>query len=998
MLETPLDAYPFLAGGGEAARLITAYDWSRTPLGPIEGWPASMRTALGMILRSPVPIVTLWGEDGIMIYNDGYSVFAGGRHPALFGAKVREGWPEVADFNDHVMKVGLAGGTLAYSDQEFTLFRNGVPEQVWVNLDYSPIPDDHGQPAGVMAIVVETTGKVRAEQDLQAERESLHRMFDEAPSFIALVNGPNHRVTMVNKSFYSLVGQRQLLGRPVREALPEVEPQGFIELLDQVYRTGEAYVGQGMRLDVGTGDTAETRYVDFIYQPIQAADGTISGVFAQGHDVTDQMRVELALRESEERFRRVAEDAPVMLWMSDAQGNCLFKNRMLRSFLGLTSHSDMSLDARILPEDLTAFRQMQADGGSIEVRMRDSRGNIRIMTMTAERRTAADGAFLGLIGAMADATEAREAEEAIRRETRKLAVLNSSGAAIAAELDADRIVQIATDACTELLGAEFGGFFFNERNPDRYRLAALSGALRDHFAHFPEPRITPLFEPTWNGAGAVRSDDVFADPRVDQGSRMPKGHLPVRSYLAVPVRSRNGMVLGGLLFGHREPGRFLPEHEEMLTGIAGQTATALDNARLLEAAERELAERRRAEAALQSLNATLEQRVLDEVYERSKAEDQLRQVQKMEAVGALTGGIAHDFNNMLAVVISGINLLRRRLAKGETDVDRYAEAALDGARRAAALTQRLLAFSRQQSLAPEVIDPNALIDGMTELLTRTLGEAIHVQTVLGDAIWTLRADPGQLENAILNLAVNARDAMPSGGTLRVETSNVAVAGPLSRELALQPGDYVRVAVTDTGLGMSEEVMARAFEPFYTTKEVGKGTGLGLSQVYGFVQQSGGTVRLKSSVGGGTTVAIYLPRQSGEPQAQPEPVELGPQHRARPGETVLVVEDEERVRVLSVEALRELGYEVIEAAHPADALHLLSQRTVSLLFTDLVMPGMSGRELADLARRKHPGLRILYTTGYARDGLPEGTTTPYLLPKPYSLEDLAAKVRAALDRI
>ena len=275
------------------------------------------------------------------------------------------------------------------------------------------------------------------------------------------------------------------------------------------------------------------------------------------------------------------------------------------------------------------------------------------------------------------------------------------------------------------------------------------------------------------GQGIVRSDDILRDPRYGKNSPhsgMPKGHLPVRSYLAVPVTSRAGEVIGGLFFGHAQPGKFVLEHEELLIEIAGQAATAIDNGRLFQAAEREVAERRRAEAALQTLNATLEQRVLDEVLQRSKAEQQLRQVQKMEAVGQLTGGIAHDFNNMLAVILGGLTLMKRKLAKGDVDVERFADGAIEGAQRAAALTQRLLAFSRQQPLTPEPLSANVLVSGMSDLLGRTLGEQINIQTVLAAGLWQILADRVQLENAIINLSVNGRDAMPNGGKLTIETS------------------------------------------------------------------------------------------------------------------------------------------------------------------------------------------------------------------------------------
>ncbi len=708
-----LARYPFLSGGGEAAEIIAGFDWAATPLGPMENWPASLKSTVALILRSPVPIVTLWGEDGIMIYNDAYSGFAGGRHPNLFGSKVREGWPEVADFNDNVMKVGLAGKTLAYRGTELTLYRHGgEPEQVWLNLDYSPVLGEDGRPIGVIAIVVEITDKVRIERELDAERKSLRLMFEQAPGFIAMLSGPEHRFTMVNEAYRTLVAGRDVVGRTVSEALPEVVEQGFVGLLDQVYASGEPHIGRGapVNLQHRPDGVLAQRYLDFVYQPI-VADGATTGIFIQGHDVTEQ----------------------------------------------------------------------------------------------------------------------RETEKAIRAE---------------------------------------------------------------------------------------------------------------------------------------------------------------------------VAERLRAEEALRVLNNTLEQRVHDEVSARSKVEEQLRQVQKMEAVGQLTGGIAHDFNNMLAVIMGGLNLLQRKLARGETDVERFVEGAIDGAQRAATLTQRLLAFSRQQPLSPEPLIINKLVAGMSELLDRTLGEQVKVETVLAAGLWQVKADPAQLENAILNLAVNARDAMPGGGRLTIETQNAFVDDAYAQEYAIETGQYVLIAVADTGAGMAPEVITKAFDPFFTTKGAGKGTGLGLSQVYGFVRQSGGHVKIYSELGVGTSVKIYLPRLYSEAAATEQAKRLATIHHGLRSEIILVVEDEERVRALSVEALRELGYSVVEASGPRQALRMLDEgQQVTLLFTDVVMPDMSGRQLADHARAKRPNLKVLYTTGYTRNAIVHnGMLDPgtNLLTKPFSIEELAAKVRKILD--
>jgi PAS domain S-box-containing protein len=410
--------------------------------------------------------------------------------------------------------------------------------------------------------------------------------------------------------------------------------------------------------------------------------------------------------------------------------------------------------------------------------------------------------------------------------------------------------------------------------------------------------------------------------------------------------------------------------------------------------------RKRVEMALQTLNATLEQRVAEEVAERTKAEDHLRQAQKMEAVGQLTGGIAHDFNNMLAVVIGGLNLAARKLAKGETDIQRFIEGAAEGAHRAAELTKRLLAFSRQQPLAPRRLNPNKLVGGMSELLARTLGETIQVETVLGAGLWQVEVDPAQLESALLNLSVNARDAMPSGGKLTIETSNAHIDARAAREYAVPEGQYVLLGVTDTGTGMSPDVIAKAFDPFYTTKGVGKGTGLGLSQVYGFVRQSGGNVKIYSEPGVGTTIKIYLRRSYAGTVAEIDQPSR-PIHGSVAAELVMVVEDEDRVRAMAVETLRELGYSVLEMRGPGEALEAIRDgRLPALLFTDVVMPEMSGRELVDKVRAIHPSLKVLYTTGYTRNAIVHNGTLDHgteLLSKPYSIEELAAKVRTILDR-
>jgi signal transduction histidine kinase/CheY-like chemotaxis protein len=578
-------------------------------------------------------------------------------------------------------------------------------------------------------------------------------------------------------------------------------------------------------------------------------------------------------------------------------------------------------------------------------------------------------------------------------QTKQLATLNETGAAIAAELDLARVVQLVTDAGVELTSARFGAFFYNtvDEAGESMMLYTLSGAERSDFERFGHPRPTPVFAPTFKGEGVVRSEDITADPRYGQNAPnrgMPEGHLPVRSYLAVPVASRSGEVIGGLFFGHPEAGVFTEASERLMLGLAGQAAVAIDNARLFEAAQR--------------ANQMLEERVEERTRDLESAHEALRQSQKMETIGQLTGGIAHDFNNLLQIVSGNLDLLRQKIPADAEHLKRYVDRAFTGAERASTLTQRLLAFSRRQPLAPKPVDINRLIPGMSELLHRTLGETIEVESVLTPRLWTVEADPNQLENAIINLAINARDAMPNGGKLTIETQNAH----LDHSYAAQHpevvvGQYAVICISDTGSGMDADTAAKAIEPFFTTKEVGKGTGLGLSMVYGFVKQSGGHMKIYSEPGEGTTVKMYLPRLLGEFAEQVDDPALGAV-KAQGEESILVCEDDEDVRAYSAEVLRELGYTVLEAVDGPSALALLKAiGRVDLLFTDVVLPsGMSGAVLAKEAVKLQPDLRTLFTTGYARNAIVHhGRLDPGvdLITKPFSYADLAARVRDILDR-
>jgi PAS domain S-box-containing protein len=429
----------------------------------------------------------------------------------------------------------------------------------------------------------------------------------------------------------------------------------------------------------------------------------------------------------------------------------------------------------------------------------------------------------------------------------------------------------------------------------------------------------------------------------------------------------------------------------------------------------DVTEQKRASVQLRAFTETLEEAVKERTREleaeneaRKIAEESLRQAQKMEVVGQLTGGVAHDFNNLLTIVLGGLDVIGRQIpslekSPGAARILRAKDMALQGVHRAITLTNRLLAFSRQQPLSPKPVDANKLVAGICELLRRTLGEAVSLETVLAGGLWRTHADPNQLENALLNLALNARDAMPNGGKVTIETANCYFDEGYVAALTepVKSGQYVMIAVADTGVGMPQATLERAFEPFFTTKEVGKGTGLGLSQVYGFVRQSDGHVKVYSELNEGTTVKIYLPRYVGKEEHTEVPDQSRDAARAIGAECILVVEDDAALRAYTKEILIELGYRVLEATSGAAALEVLDRENdIDLLFTDIVMPGgINGRQLADEAVRRRPGLQVLFTTGYTRNAIVHhGRLDPgvQLISKPFSFDELGAKVRALLD--
>ena len=815
----PADAYRFLRSDSLLARLIREFDWAGTALGPIGSWPQSLRAVVAMIVNSQVPIVLLWGERGHMLYNDAYSQFAGSRHPELLGREVRSGWPEVADFNDHIMKVGLNGGTLAYRDQELTLYRSGNPEQVWMNLDYSPVIDETGDPAGVIAIVVETTERVLADRQNQTQQRRLAEMLEQGPSFMALLGGPTHRFEFANASYLRLVGRSDLIGKTVAEALPETATQGYVEKLDAVFSSGQSFSSVGSRyaMQPVPGGPVNERYIDFIYQPLKDATGSVTGIFVEGIDVTERKRAEAALKQLNETLEQKIEERTAQLRSNEA---------LIETFYNHSSE----YHAVIAETDNGQFRYDEA--------------NPALLRMFGKSR---------------------------------------------AELIGHTVEEVFTPETAAVLSAHL-------------RACLAAG--------------TPYRYERQNGDAVVEA-------------------------VATPVSGENGKL------------------------------------RRLVVSARDITEHR-------------------------SLEQQLRQSQKMEAVGQLTGGLAHDFNNLLTGVTGSLELIEKRFEQRRFgEVDKYLHAAKGAAKRASALTHRLLAFSRRQTLDPRITDVNALVSDMEELIRRTIGPQITFEFVGAIGLWKTLTDSHQLENALLNLCINARDAMPHGGRLTVETCNrwIDERGARTRDLAA--GQYISLCVSDNGTGMSQEVISRAFDPFFTTKPLGEGTGLGLSMVYGFARQSGGQTRIYSEVGKGTMVCLYLPRCT---TATPETIDTEESVRIEHtnlGETVLIVDDEQTVRMLVTDVLEELGYIAIDAVDGKSGLQILeSKRQIDLLITDVGLPGgMNGRQLADAGTTLRPNLKVLFITGYAEnavigDGhLKRGM---HVLTKPFGMEALANRIESILN--
>ncbi len=838
--------------GSEAATLIARLDWTTTALGDSGQWPQSLRTAVDIVIHSPMPMLLLWGGELTQIYNDGFALLAGNKHPGAFGQPAHLIWPELMDFTDPIYRAVLNGQVRTFSEQRFNLQRtNGSAYELWLDLTYSPIRNEHGDVAGILVTAIETNERRRIALELKQRSDDSLRAQHETEERLQLALAATDAVGTWDWD----IGEDRFIADAHFAQLHGIDPQRsrqlpISEYLKGVHPEDRGMVARSIKHCITHGSEYAEEY------RLQMADGQVRWVFARGRcykdhhgrptrflgaalDLTERKQMEQALRQGQTELQLIINAMPALIGYVDHEERFRLNNSAYLDWYGLTPQELYGKTIReVVGEEIYAARADKIAAAlsgrpcSFEADSPDREGRPRHALTRYLPRYGADGAINGFYIFVNDETERRQTEEALRN--------------------------------------------LNETLEERVN--------------------------------------------------------------------------------------------------------------------------RRTEAL-----ATANQRLQNEMFERERAEDALRHAQKMEAVGQLTGGIAHDFNNMLTGIIGSLDLMQRYIDNGRSsEIGRFTEAAMSSAKRAASLTHRLLAFSRRQSLDRQPLDPNHLVRSLQDLFNHTKGEHIELQLQLADGIWPVSTDASQLENALLNLVINARDAMPDGGQLLIETANSYLDGSdISTLEPVKAGDYVMLGVSDNGAGMSPRILAKAFDPFFTTKPIGQGTGLGLSMIYGFAQQSGGHVTINSEPDQGTSVRLYLPRLHTAPLAPEQPQSSGEPPQAVSGECVVVVEDDPAVRMLVLNVLNELGYRTFEAEDARCALPFLeSSMRVDLLVTDVGLPGMNGRQLAEIARQHRPGLKVLFMTGYAEKAAErQGFLEPGmdLMAKPFSIEELAQKIRQMIGR-
>ncbi len=1043
--------------------LFRAIDAAVTPLGPLESWPQPLRTLVDVMLGSNQPMFVVWGAERILLYNDRYVPLLGKKHPGALGRPFNEAWSEILDDIAPIMDRAYAGESVSMDDIALMTDRNGYPEEVHFAFSYTPVRDGSGEIAGVFCACAETTEKVRAEAALRRSEERWRGLFERMQEgfFLAeAVRDDTRRMTdfrflEINPAFERQTGlaASTTVGRTVREAIPGIQ-EDLIRRYAEVMASGEP----------ATFEIHVPALADRWYEARARKEGPerFAVLFL---DITERKASQNALAASEALLRRAQEAGHIGTFEIDVLRSEMRGSDQFWRLYGLEPHAvapTSIVEERVHPADRHQASTREGrlsghDATAAEYRiLRHDTGEERWIARTADYVRNAEGRPVQMIGTAQDITERRRATDELRRSEELLrgfmeAIPNQvwtgppdgkldwfneqvylySGA-VPGELDGNEWARIVHPDDLPAAAEKWAAAIENKAVYEtEFRLRRHDGAFRWHLARAVPLRDRDGAVERWIGTNT----DIHEQKSIAAELALLNRTLETRVEERTLERDRIWNLSRDPFLIAAADGRWLsisPVWTELLgwseAELIGRTSAWMEHPDDRDSTRTEVAQLAAGQTTLRFENRfrtkagayrwfswtgvsqgghlyCVARDVTTDKARQSElehAQEALRQAQKMEAVGQLTGGIAHDFNNLLTGITGSLDLMSKRIAQGRVgDVERYIRAAMTSANRAAALTHRLLAFARRQPLDPKATDSNRLIGSVEELLRRTLGETIALDIVLAGDLWLTLCDPHQLENALLNLAINARDAMPEGGRLTVETCNFALGTAYAeRTPDLAPGQYICISVTDTGAGMSSDVIARAFEPFFTTKPIGQGTGLGLSMIYGFARQSEGQVRIYSEVGQGTCVKLYLPRFGGAVSDEPDTAAAVQAQRAIIGETVLVVEDEPAVRELVVEVLSDLGYRALQASDGPSGLQILqSSERIDLLVTDVGLPGMNGRQLADQGRDGRPTLKVLFITGYAENamfGSGHLGAGMQMITKPFAVDALAARIRDIIE--
>lgn len=974
----------FLSDGGEAGALMRSLDWSHSPLGPPSGWPQSLRSVVALMLGSKFPMFVAWGPELGLLYNDAYAVILGAKHPKAMGSRFEDIWKEIWSDVGPLAQRALEGEATWLEDLPLVMNRKGYDEQTSFTFSYSPIRDDDGRIAGMFCAVAETTDKIIAQRRVADAAARQQRLFEQAPGFIIIMRGPEHVVEFVNDAHKHTFGSDDWVGRSLRDAFPSIAGQGFFEQLDQVYRTGETYEADAVNVSFQRSSDApvETRALTFIYAALYDAEGNVSGIFCEGFDVTQGAHAHLrhaALSALADISKDIEDPEAIAYAAAEVLGRTLQVSRAGYGTIDSTNETiaierdwnapGVSSIAGVLNfrdfgsyiEDLKLGRTVVIANADLDPRTRATAQSLKDISAhsfvnmpVTEQGDAVALLFLNhseprewradeleLIQEFAERTRAaverRRAELALRASAKALEELNQQLEERVTEALAEKKVYAdivaSTDAFVQIADPDFNILAVNKASADEFeRIFGVRPKVGDNMLELlnEKPDERSAVRRYWSRAltgEAFTEIAAFGDPNLD------------RRYYEMKYNSL-----------HDEQGRVVAAYQ-----FAYDVTDRLrDQERLRE------------------------------------AEDALRQSQKMEAVGQLVSGLAHDFNNVLGAVLAAFDMIGRRGDEPER-VRRFAEAGMQAAQRGAKLTSQLLAFSRSQRIELTPLFVCDVIRKVEDLLARTVGPLIQVEFGLNPQPVPVLADATQVEMTVLNLALNARDAMPEGGKLFIGTS----VRHIEQDPELKPGMYVELMVRDTGIGMDKDVLGRAIEPFFTTKPVGKGTGLGLAQVYGSARQTGGTVRIESEPGRGTTVRVLLPYTDRATRANAHDQDNIDALRDGHGR-VLLIDDDEDLRSVVSSALEALGYDVKAVEDGRTGLKELRSGSPDVLVVDFAMAGMNGAEVARRAREICPTLPIVIASGYAdTDAIEQAVgKDAKLLRKPFRIDELLQAVAEA----